>query len=152
MAITKDKVYHMELNEENTTSKNYLAFLKCLNEKLNKESEKKFVIILDNFKVHKSKDVISFCKEKKMNLIFNVPYMSAFNSIELCFRSMKKVIYSKLYHSINDLKHDIENIISKNTFNNTLLYNFKETLKEYLFFSDNNKYKNLNNIIISRYD
>ena len=47
-----------------------------------------------------------------------------------------------------DLKNDIENLIKTDTFNNTLLYNFKETLKEYLFFSDNNKYQNLNNIII----
>ena len=66
MTIGKNKVYHIKLNEENTTSKNYLDYLKALNEKLNEESEKKFVIILDNLKLHKTNEVISFCIEKKL--------------------------------------------------------------------------------------
>ena len=106
------------------------------------------VIILDNLKIHKTKDVISFCIEKKMNLIFNIPYQSPFNAIELCFRSIKKIIYSKLYNSIDELQKDIETITNDNKFNKTLLFNYKATLKEYLFFSDKYKENNLNNFLI----
>lgn len=149
MAIGKDKVYHMTIKENNTNSENYLNFLKELNQKLERESGKKFAIVLDNLKVHKTKEVISFCVEKKINLIFNVPYQSVFNAIELCFRSIKKVTYSTIYDSINDLKRDIENLIYKEKFNNTLIYNFKETLNEYLCYEDNYKYYNFNNFEIS---
>ena len=148
MAITKDKVYHYQLNSENTTSKNYLVFLESLYEKYSKESAKKFIIILDNLKLHKTKDVISFCSEKKINLIFNIPYQSPFNTIELCFRSIKKIVYSNLYESLNELQKDIETIINDNKFKKTLLFNFKETLKEYLAFSDKYKDYNFNNIFI----
>ena len=72
-----------------------------------------------------------------------------FNSIELFFRSIKKTTYSKIYESINDLKDNINKIINNNKFNNTLLFNFKETLQDYLFYSDTYKNKNLNNIKIS---
>lgn len=64
MAITKDKIYHYELNSENTTLKNYLVFLKSLYEKYSKESEKKFVIILDNLKSIKLKMQYLFVLKK----------------------------------------------------------------------------------------
>jgi transposase len=109
-----------------------------------KEPKKRFVIILDNLKVHKTKEVISFCKERKINLLFNVPYQSVFNSIELCFRALKKMIYSKIYETTEEIKLDIENIIKTEKFRNTLYYNYKETLKEFLYYEQNHKYDNLN--------
>jgi len=144
MAISKNKVLRMDINEENTTAEIYLNFLKNLYEDLSKEKNKKFAIILDNLKLHKTKDVISFCEEKKINLVFNVPYQSIFNGIELCFRSMKKIIYSNIYNSVEEIKEKLLGFINEEKFKNSLLYNYKETLTEYLFYAENHKYDNLN--------
>ena len=144
MAIGKNKVFQMTINKENTSSIVYLNFLKELYQKLIKEKNKRYVIILDNLKLHKTKEVITYCVEKKINLVFNVPYQSAFNAIELCFRTIKKVIYSNLYDSIDDLKDKLTNLIEEESFTKSLLYNYKETLYEYFYYSENHKYDNLN--------
>ena len=125
-----------------------MDFLESLYEKYSKELNKKFVIVLDNLKLHKTKDVISFSIEKKINLIFNIPYQSHFNTIELCFRSIKKILYSNLYNTIDEIQKDIEVIANDNNFNKTLLLNYKTTLKEYLFFSEKYKEINLNSFLI----
>ena len=122
-----------------------MEFLNELYFELKKDENKKFVIILDNLRVHKTKNIISYCIEKKINLVFNVPYQSVFNSIELCFRAIKRNTYLKIYKNIDETKKDIENIINSNNFKDTLLFNYKETLQEYLFFGDNHKYDNMNN-------
>lgn len=144
MAVGKNKVFKMDLNEENTTAEIYLNFLKNLYESLKKENNKKYVIILDNLKLHKTKEVISYCIEKKINLVFNIPYQSIFNGIELCFRSMKKIIYSNIYNSVDEIKEMLNSLIQDEKFKKSLLYNYKETLNEYLYYSENHKYDNLN--------
>ena len=40
-----------------------------------------YAIIMDNLSVHKIKALIKFYKEKKINFIFNSPYLSSFNAI-----------------------------------------------------------------------
>ena len=144
MAIGKDKVYSIKMNKENTSTEIYIDFLKQLNEELKKEQKKKFVIILDNLKVHKTKEAISYCISQKMNLLFNIPYQSVFNTIELCFRVIKRHIYQNLYSSIDEMKNDIECLISKEKFLSSLLYNYKETLQEYLYYEELHRNDNLN--------
>lgn len=144
MAISQDNVYQITMGNETTNSKSFIKFMDLLYSEFQKEPKKRFVIILDNLKVHKTKEVISFCKERKINLLFNVPYQSVFNSIELCFRALKKMIYSKIYETTEEIKLDIENIIKTEKFRNTLYYNYKETLKEFLYYEQNHKYDNLN--------
>ena len=145
MAVGKNKVYKYIMNPENTNEKRYMEFLNELYIELKKDENKKFVIILDNLRVHKTKNIISYCIEKKINLVFNVPYQSVFNSIELCFRAIKRNTYLQIYKNIDETKKDIENIINSNNFKDTLLFNYKETLQEYLFFGENHKYDNMNN-------
>lgn len=144
MAIGKSEVYQMTINKENTSSIVCLNFLKELYQKFQKEKNKRYIIILDNLKLHKTKEVISYCVEKKINLVFNVPYQSVFNSIELCFRTIKKVIYSNLYDSLDNLKDKLNNLIEDKSFTQSLLYNYKETLNEYVYYSQNHKHDNLN--------
>lgn len=144
MAVGKNKVYKYMMNYENTDEKHYMEFLNELYIELKEEENKKFVIILDNLRVHKTKNIISYCHEKKMNLVFNVPYQSVFNCIELCFRAIKRNTYSKIYKNMDETKKDIENIIKSNNFKDILLLNYKETLQEYLFYEENHKYDNIN--------
>ena len=146
MAVGKNKIYGLKLEKKNINSDIYLQFLKELLIEFKKEEKKKFILILDNLKLHKTKEVISFCELNKLNLVFNVPYQSTFNGIELCFRAIKRITYSNLYNSIEDMKKSIYNLIKTDNFCGTLLYNYKETLKEYYAYIVNHKYDNLNNI------
>jgi len=52
---------------------------------------------------------------------------------------MKKLIYSNIFNSFKELKDKLNNLIEEETFKKTLLYNFKETLNEYLYYSQGHK-------------
>lgn len=144
MAVGKNKVYKIEINQENTNSNNYLMFIKDLYCQLEKDKDKKYAIICDNLKAHKTKQVMDYFIEKKINVVFNVAYQSSFNAIELCFRAIKKITYTNIFNSIEDIKKKINDIIEAQNFNETLLYNFKETLKIYLYYEQTYKYENFN--------
>lgn len=77
--------------------------------------------------------MIKFFTENKIIIIYNTPYLSIFNSIELCFRGLKNIIYKTIYKSMNSLK-DIQNIFGSNDFQKAIKYNFKETISEYIKF------------------
>ena len=119
--------------------KNIFRFLKKLYIDLKKGNNRRHVIILDNLKLHKIKEIILYCAQKKINLFFNIPYQSIFNGKELCFRAMKILIYSNIFNSFKELKDKLNNLIEEETFKKTLLYNFKETLNEYLYYSQGHK-------------
>ena len=144
MTIGKSLVFQMTINKENTSSIVYLNFLKELYQKLQKEKNKRYVIILDNLRLHKTIEVIPYFVEKKVNLVFIVPYQSVFNAIELYLRTIKKVINSKVYDSLDDLKDKKNNLIEDKSFAKSLLYNHKETLNEYVYYTENHKHDNLN--------
>lgn len=71
--------------------------------------------------------------------------MSNFNVIELSFRSIKKITYSNLYNSIEEVNEDVSKYLLSKEINNTLLLNYKETINQYILFFEQNKDINLNN-------
>ena len=77
-----------------------------------------------------------------MNIIFNTPYLSSFNCIEYAFRSLKKKIYTKRYEGLNDVIENSSKFIESNEFKNSLKKNYRDTLENYVTFSE--KYKNYN--------
>ena len=83
-----------------------------------------------------------------MNILFNVQYYSYFNSVELCFRALKKFLYYKFYEKKEELVKELLIIINKEELKKTLIKNFRETLEEYLRFTNNHKYNNINNFEI----
>ena len=54
-----------------------------------KKKFKKFVIILDNASCHKTKALMSWALETGVVLLFNIPYFSKSNPIELFFSDLK---------------------------------------------------------------
>ena len=121
LAVGESKVYSYKLTIENTNAKLFINFLEKLVENLAKEKPKKFFIILDNLPAHKTAEVYEFLKEKKICTVFNAPYKSTFNAVELAFRGIKKMTYSNLYNSIEEAEKDIMNYLGNERFNNTLL-------------------------------
>ena len=149
LAVTIDSVLYYEFNKENTTSSLFLNFMKNLYDIISQNISIKYVIILDNFTGHKTEEIIQYFKAKRINILFNVQYASYFNAIELCFRSIKRMTYSKLYKNIEEIKLDIINFLKSDEINKTLLKNFREALQQYLLYSQQHKYDNINNFKIN---
>lgn len=144
-AVGENEIIYYEINDENTNENVFLNFMKNLKFNLEKLKIDKYAIILDNFAGHKTPSLLEYYKEKKLNIIFNSPYQSNFNSIELFFRLIKKKIYNKLYKSVDEVVNEMKNIINDKGINSSLKQNFRETLEEYLKFSLEFKDINLNN-------
>ena len=100
-AVGESELIHYEINEQDTNELVFLKFMKNLKMKLEKNNISQYVVILDNLSCHKTPLLKKFYDEEKMNIIFNSPYHSNFNCIELLFRIIKKN-YMKSY--INELK------------------------------------------------
>ena len=141
-AVDNNKVIYYIINDENTSETIFLDFMKKLKEKLDEEKVTKYVIVLDNLACHKTKLLKDFYLNNDINIVFNSPYMSNFNCIELFFRLIKRKIYQKIYSSINEVVDEITSIIHDNSINLSLNQNFRETLEEYLKYS--NEYMKLN--------
>lgn len=71
--------------------------------------------------------------------------MSVFNSIELAFRHIKRILYMNLFQNIEELTLKVESILKEEKFSNTLLFNFAETIEEYIRFIEKYNSINLNN-------
>ena len=142
MAVDENDVIFYQINKENTSSEKFLEFMKELNKKLNNIKFGKYVLVLDNLSSHKTNDLIEYYSNSRINVIFNSPYTSVFNSIELAFRSIKRKIYASLFDSLESIESRIINIITSEEFQKTLKYNFAETLNEYIKYYE--KIKNIN--------
>jgi hypothetical protein len=138
MAVGEDIIY-FEIKRESTTETVFLEFMKNLIQCLGDIKCKNFVIILDNLSSHKTEKLIKFYAEKRVNIIFNAPLISQWNSIELSFRSLKKFLYSNIFCSMEELKENVKDFFENNEFKNTMKYNFGETLREYRDFIIKNK-------------
>lgn len=106
-AVTKNSILHYQINEINTNTDNFFKFIEDLNKTyIKKDGKNRYVIILDNFIVHKTQKILEYYKKEKLNIIFNIPYCSQFNCIELFLRSLNQQFYSNLYNNIEELKTD----------------------------------------------
>ena len=142
LAIDEKQVIYYEITKENTTEEVFLNFMKKLKEKLDMIIYPKFVVCMDNHSSHKTPNMMNFYKDNKINIVFNAPYLSIFNSVELTFRYIKRFLYMSLFSDINELCLKVESLLEDIKFNNTLLYNFGETIEEYIRFI--NKFKDIN--------
>lgn len=149
LAVGIDNIFEYKITTENTNSEIFLEFLKSVNDKIKKKVNTKYILIMDNFVCHKNPLVIDFLVESKLNVIFNAPYCSSFNTVELCFRAIKKKTYSNLYNSIDDINNEIKNYLNSKEIGKTLLSNYNETLNEYIRYSEQKKVLNLNNFDIT---
>lgn len=148
MAINENEVVHYKINKENTDKTTFLDFIKELHKILNEKKIKPFAIILDNLSCHKTKELLDYYSENKINIIFNAPYISKFNAIEYSFRDLKKIIYSKIYQSEDELISDVGKILTSEDFRKKLVNHCKEAYLNYLNFYKQEKYLNINNIYI----
>ena len=144
MGVDMDEIIHYEIIDQNIDSITFLNFMKTLVSKLDEERLKNTIIIMDNFSSHLTKDLFEFYNEKKLKILFNTPYLSKFNMIELCFRELKNKIYKRLYKNIKEIKDTLKDLIEGDYLKGILYKLYKETLIKYLDYINNNITINLN--------
>ena len=120
--------------------------MKNLKNKLDILKYSNYVIILDNLACHKTEQLKKFYFEQKINIVFNAPYQSVFNNIELFFSLIKNKLYNKLFDSSDEAIVEHIKIIEDKNLGKSLTHNFRETLENYFKYSENHKSINLNNI------
>ena len=118
--------------------------MKELLEKIKDQKITKYLIVLDNLSSHKTPNVLKFFADNKINILFNVTYVNEFNNEELCFRYLKRNIYSNLYTSISETIKDVKSLLEEAKISDVLLKNYRSTIRKYIIFSNNYKNKVLN--------
>ena len=144
MAVGINKIYHFELNQNNTNNIVFKNFMINLINNMNENEKNNSIIILDNLSCHLTSDLFQLYHENSLKLLFNVPYKSPWNMIEIVFHFIKNITYKKLYANINILENDIVQIIKSGEIEKALPSLYKETLNKYLKFIKDNKDVNLN--------
>ena len=86
----KTRLYIMNLTKKYKRGK-FLNYIKILSNKIKEKNISSYVIVLDNYLSHKTNLLIKYYCDNKINILFNIPYLSKFNSVELCFRNFKKI-------------------------------------------------------------
>ena len=109
---------------------------------INDQGIKNYVIILDNYSAHKTKALFKYY----VDILFNSPYMSKFNSVELAFRNIKRHLYTKCFSSMSLTINELKLILDSLNFSKSIKGNFKETLEEYILYSNKEKKANLNSL------
>ena len=143
MAVNNDRIIHYHLTNENTNSDNFLNFMNELYQNLNQNEKENSIFIMDNLTSHLTKPLFEFYYKKKLKVLFNVPYLSKFNMIEICFRTLKNITYKKIFANISELKNEIKNIIKGDYLNSLLNKLYKETLNNYINYINDNINLNL---------
>lgn len=143
LAVNKEKTIYFKITEKTTTSiefqKFFFQMLSCLND----EEISKTIFIMDNHSSHLTPQMFELYHEKKLKVLFGVPYFSQLNMIELVFRGLKNITYKLLFKTIKDVEKKVKETLNDKNFCDSYKYFFKETLNYYLCFLINN-----NNIIL----
>ena len=144
LAVSKDKTISFKLTQNTTTSNEFQTFfiqmLSCLDENEIQNS----IFILDNHSSHLTPKLFKLYNDKKLKILFGVPYFSELNMIELVFRGLKNITYKFLFKSIEELENKVKELLNDSKFCLSYKFYFKEVLNNYLNFININKNINLN--------
>ena len=146
LAVSSRDVVYWELNDLNIKGNDFIEFIGKMIQNIAPSERKNFLVFMDNASIHSSFDAMKFYFENGIKILFNVPYVSFFNMVELCFRAIKKLIYELLFSSINEVEKKIEEILDGEKLKKQIPLLFKETLREYIKYIEENQKFNLNNI------
>ena len=119
---------YYKIKDENTNEKQFLLFMKELKEIIDKKNFGDYVVVMDNLSSHKTQLLKKYYIQQKINILFNSPYQSSFNLIELLFRLVKRKVYQNLYSSSEESSKEIERILNDKNLSNGLKKNYKENL------------------------
>ena len=111
LAVTQSKVVYYKITSTSTNEDTFKKFMEDLYDSLSFNERENYCFLLDNLSAHSTAKLFTFYKEKKMKILFNTPYRSNFNMVELVFRHIKRETYTHLYSDEKKLRNDITNIL-----------------------------------------
>lgn len=109
-AIKYGKIIGYKLYEKDKGGINNIKFSQFYNDFIKNKYEDN-LIILDNARFHKSKDVIDNIVKSKNKIIYSLPYNPQCNPIENLFSQLKSHVKNKSSDNFEELKSTIDNII-----------------------------------------
>lgn len=106
ICMSDERIEHYFINKTTNNCDSFIMFMKKLIVKLEKINQlsisgenKKFIVVLDNCKIHKAKSLINWIKNKNVNLLYLPPYRPEINSSEYLFRRLKKEFYRRIFNN-----------------------------------------------------
>jgi transposase len=129
LATSNKKIIKYKLVKGSIKINDYILFMTELH-KLNSN----YTYLIDNASIHKGKKAKELYKNLKLNMVFNAPYQSKFNPIEMVFSLLRKKINKKVVKSDDDIINVVDNFINeieKETLNNIFNHSMK-ILKDYI--------------------
>jgi len=118
LAVSNKKIIHQKIIKETVNGETFLEFTNELIKKINTKNNS-YSLLLDNARIHhyrKLKDFLAEKKNKKINLIYNVPYTPETNPIERVFNDIKRNLKNERIDNANLISkiQKILKIINKN--------------------------------------
>ena len=147
LAISRKRVIHKEFRKDSVNSEIFLNFLEEIYDNLKQDEKTNSILIMDNATYYLTGEIINFFKDKKIKGLTICPYKSEFNMAELVFRYIKNIIYKNIYENMKDLEDDVTKILNSQKLEYSLINLYRETLQQYLIFSQNQNYFYLNKIL-----
>ncbi len=137
VATTKDQILNYTFVKDSMVTCKFTNFMIKLNRM---DKNRNFVYFMDNAKVHTSVKFRQLTEKLQLKIIYNAPYYSKFNPIEMIFSLLRKEIQKGL----NQTKEEIVIII--NNFIKDMNKNRPETLNKIFrhAFGDIDKFLLLN--------
>ena len=129
MATSKTKILKYYLIKGSIKTDDYIKFMQELNSKY-----KNCSYLIDNASIHKNKKTRDMYKKDNMHIIYNAPYQSKFNPIEMVFSLLRKKLNKKIVKNKTEIEEVTNNFIT--SINPNILLNIfnksEELLKKYL--------------------
>jgi len=123
VAMNNKKIIKSELYEQNISGDKYLKFIRELNYK-NKNKH----LLMDNAKIHHTKKLKEYTKNKNINILYNIPYCPEFNPIENVNSMIRNEVRYNKNETFDDIKkvlQDFKNKVHKKEFQNIYNSTFK---------------------------
>jgi transposase len=129
MATSKNKIIKYLLVKKSIKTDDFIKFMNELN-----IDNPNSTYLIDNASIHKNKKTNDFYKKNKLHIVYNAPYQSKFNPIEMVFSLLRKKLNKKIVKTNEEIKQVIELFIieiKKEELENIFNHSIK-ILKEYL--------------------
>ena len=108
-AIDKDGPVHFYAEYLAFNRFHFVTFLEDLAKKLKeKDSNKQYVLVMDNVAFHKTEEVRAFIREHKVKVLYLPPWSPMLNPIENCFSKVKNLIIQQYSTSSSGLMQPVE--------------------------------------------
>lgn len=104
VAMSNKKLIHYKITKGSFNGNLFNKFVTELVEKVNIDKK---CIFLDNASIHKNKNLHEYAIKNKINMIYNIPYMSIYNPIEF----VNKMIRNRLHNNKFETEEDLHNIL-----------------------------------------